>query len=70
MILDKGLILNCDSQLLVDISSFMTIYILINVFHVLGDHQQLRPSATVYELATKYGLETSLFERMIKNGLA
>lgn len=37
---------------------------------LIGDHQQLRPSATVYELATKYGLETSLFERMIKNGLA
>ncbi|XP_071520848.1 NFX1-type zinc finger-containing protein 1 isoform X2 [Panulirus ornatus] len=36
---------------------------------MIGDHQQLRPSATVYELATKYGLETSLFERMIKNGL-
>lgn len=35
-----------------------------------GDHQQLQPSPTVYELATKYGLETSLFERMIKNGLA
>ncbi|KAK3888095.1 hypothetical protein Pcinc_007833 [Petrolisthes cinctipes] len=37
---------------------------------MIGDHQQLRPSATVYELATKFGLETSLFERMIKNGLA
>ncbi|XP_050717644.1 NFX1-type zinc finger-containing protein 1-like [Eriocheir sinensis] len=37
---------------------------------MIGDHQQLQPSATVYELATKYGLETSLFERMIKNGLA
>ncbi|KAK4298586.1 hypothetical protein Pmani_029078 [Petrolisthes manimaculis] len=37
---------------------------------MIGDHQQLRPSATVYELAIKYGLETSLFERMIKNGLA
>ncbi|XP_069936097.1 NFX1-type zinc finger-containing protein 1 isoform X2 [Cherax quadricarinatus] len=36
----------------------------------IGDHQQLRPSATVYELATKYGLGTSLFERLIKNGLA
>ncbi|KAK4325721.1 hypothetical protein Pmani_003664 [Petrolisthes manimaculis] len=37
---------------------------------MIVDHQQLRPSATVYELATKFGLETSLFERMIKNGLA
>ncbi|XP_066939877.1 NFX1-type zinc finger-containing protein 1-like [Macrobrachium rosenbergii] len=37
---------------------------------MIGDHQQLRPSATVFELATKYGLDTSLFERMIKNGLA
>ncbi|KAG0721344.1 NFX1-type zinc finger-containing protein 1 [Chionoecetes opilio] len=37
---------------------------------MIGDHQQLQPSATVYELAKKYGLETSLFERLIKNGLA
>ncbi|XP_047485351.1 NFX1-type zinc finger-containing protein 1-like [Penaeus chinensis] len=36
---------------------------------MIGDHQQLQPSATVYELATKYKLEISLFERMIKNGL-
>ncbi|XP_047487944.1 NFX1-type zinc finger-containing protein 1-like isoform X1 [Penaeus chinensis] len=35
----------------------------------IGDHQQLRPSATVHELATKYELEISLFERMIRNGL-
>ncbi|XP_064087988.1 NFX1-type zinc finger-containing protein 1-like isoform X2 [Macrobrachium nipponense] len=37
---------------------------------MIGDHQQLQPSATVYELAKEYGLETSLFERLIKNGLA
>ncbi|KAG0714392.1 NFX1-type zinc finger-containing protein 1 [Chionoecetes opilio] len=37
---------------------------------MIGDHQQLQPSATVYELAKKYGLETSLFERLIRNGLA
>ena len=36
---------------------------------LIGDHQQLRPSTTVYELAKKYNLETSLFERMINNGL-
>lgn len=34
---------------------------------LIGDHQQLRPNPAVYELATKYNLETSLFERMIKN---
>ncbi|XP_076063757.1 NFX1-type zinc finger-containing protein 1-like isoform X2 [Oratosquilla oratoria] len=37
---------------------------------MIGDHQQLRPSTTVYELATKYGLGTSLFERMVKNGVS
>ena len=35
---------------------------------LIGDHQQLRPSPVVYELATKYGLEISLFERLVKNG--
>ncbi|CAL1544822.1 unnamed protein product [Lymnaea stagnalis] len=34
---------------------------------LIGDHQQLRPNPAVYELATKYGLEISLFERFIKN---
>lgn len=36
---------------------------------LIGDHQQLRPSPTVYELAKKYNLETSLFERLIKVGI-
>lgn len=36
---------------------------------MIGDHQQLRPSVTEFQLATKYGLDTSLFERMIKNGM-
>lgn len=36
---------------------------------LIGDHQQLKPSAAVYELANKFQLETSLFERMIKNNL-
>ncbi|XP_068247242.1 NFX1-type zinc finger-containing protein 1-like [Palaemon carinicauda] len=34
---------------------------------MIGDHQQLQPSATVYELSTKFNLGTSLFERLIKN---
>lgn len=34
-----------------------------------GDHQQLRPSTTVYALATKYKLDISLFERMVNNQL-
>ncbi|XP_032872675.1 NFX1-type zinc finger-containing protein 1-like [Amblyraja radiata] len=33
---------------------------------LIGDHQQLRPSATVYELARKFNLEVSLFERLIR----
>lgn len=41
----------------------------VTLFSLSGDHQQLQPTATVYELATKYKLEISLFERMIKNGL-
>eukprot|EP00062_Callorhinchus_milii_P005522 gi/632945075/ref/XP_007887854.1/ PREDICTED: NFX1-type zinc finger-containing protein 1-like [Callorhinchus milii] len=32
---------------------------------LIGDHQQLRPSATVYELAKHFNLEVSLFERLI-----
>ncbi|CAL1289223.1 unnamed protein product [Larinioides sclopetarius] len=36
---------------------------------LIGDHQQLRPNPTVHLLATKYGMNISLFERMIENGL-
>jgi len=32
---------------------------------LIGDHQQLRPNPTVFELATHYQLDTSLFERMV-----
>ena len=34
---------------------------------MIGDHKQLRPKPTVYELAQKYNLEISLFERMVRN---
>ncbi|XP_069728248.1 NFX1-type zinc finger-containing protein 1 [Phaenicophaeus curvirostris] len=36
--------------------------------HVIltGDHQQLRPSANVYDLAKNFNLEISLFERLLK----
>ena len=34
---------------------------------LIGDHQQLKPSPTVYELARKYNLDISLFERMVSN---
>ena len=37
---------------------------------LIGDHQQLRPNPTVYELCRKYNLDVSLFERLIKNGLS
>ncbi|GBL83940.1 NFX1-type zinc finger-containing protein 1 [Araneus ventricosus] len=36
---------------------------------LIGDHQQLRPNPTVHLLATKYGMNISLFERMVENGL-
>ena len=36
---------------------------------LIGDHKQLRPKATVYELAQKYNLEISLFERMVLNSM-
>ncbi|KAK6055660.1 NF-X1 type zinc finger [Cooperia oncophora] len=35
---------------------------------LIGDHQQLRPSPAVYELAREYNLEVSMFERLVKNG--
>jgi superfamily I DNA and/or RNA helicase len=37
---------------------------------LIGDHQQLKPSPTVYKLAKDYKLEISLFERLINNELA
>lgn len=36
---------------------------------LIGDHKQLRPKPTVYELAERYNLKISLFERLINNGL-
>ena len=36
---------------------------------LIGDHQQLRPNPTVYDLAKQYNLDVSLFERMVKNGV-
>ncbi|KAK6319679.1 hypothetical protein J4Q44_G00108900 [Coregonus suidteri] len=33
---------------------------------LIGDHQQLRPSATVFDLAKNFNLEVSMFERLIK----
>jgi hypothetical protein len=36
---------------------------------LIGDHQQLKPNPTVYDLAINYNLEVSLFERMINNDL-
>ncbi|KAI5619584.1 NFX1-type zinc finger-containing protein 1, partial [Silurus asotus] len=35
---------------------------------LIGDHQQLRPSATVYELAKNFNLEVSMFERLVNVG--
>ncbi|KAG6452108.1 NFX1-type zinc finger-containing protein 1 [Manduca sexta] len=36
---------------------------------LIGDHQQLRPSASHMKLARKFDLEVSLFERMVRNGV-
>ncbi|XP_068709592.1 NFX1-type zinc finger-containing protein 1-like [Montipora foliosa] len=36
---------------------------------LIGDHQQLRPDPTVYDLQINFNFDVSLFERMIKNGL-
>ncbi|XP_074776511.1 NFX1-type zinc finger-containing protein 1 [Athene noctua] len=33
---------------------------------LIGDHQQLRPTANVYDLAKNFNLEVSLFERLVK----
>uniref|UniRef100_A0A914Z141 DNA2/NAM7 helicase helicase domain-containing protein n=1 Tax=Panagrolaimus superbus TaxID=310955 RepID=A0A914Z141_9BILA len=34
---------------------------------LIGDHKQLRPNPAVYELAKKFNMNISLFERLIKN---
>lgn len=36
---------------------------------LIGDHKQLRPNPTVYDLAKTYKLDVSLFERMVDNGM-
>ena len=36
---------------------------------LIGDHKQLRPSPAVYDLAKRYNLDISLFERMVNNGM-
>ena len=36
---------------------------------LIGDHQQLRPTPAVYQLAKKYKLDISLFERMVNVGI-
>ncbi|KAF8768117.1 NFX1-type zinc finger-containing protein 1 [Argiope bruennichi] len=36
---------------------------------LIGDHQQLKPSPSVHDLAVQYDLNVSLFERMVKNGM-
>ena len=36
---------------------------------LIGDHQQLRPNPAVYDLAKRFKLDVSLFERMVKVGM-
>ncbi|PIK53272.1 putative NFX1-type zinc finger-containing protein 1-like [Apostichopus japonicus] len=52
-----------ESHVITSLSSYTEHLILI------GDHQQLRPSPTVYKLCKNYNLDVSLFERLIKNGV-
>lgn len=40
-----------------------------NCLYSAGDHQQLRPATSVYELARKFYMDISLFERMINNNM-
>lgn len=35
----------------------------------IGDHQQLRPTTSVYKLSKLYQMDISLFERMINNNI-
>lgn len=37
---------------------------------LIGDHKQLRPKANDFTIGRKHGLEISLFERLMKNGLS
>ena len=37
---------------------------------LIGDHKQLRPKANDYTIGKVYGLEISLFERLINNNLS
>ncbi|OQR79981.1 NFX1-type zinc finger-containing protein 1-like [Tropilaelaps mercedesae] len=36
---------------------------------LIGDHQQIQPSTTVHTLGTKFGMQVSMFERLVKNKL-
>lgn len=36
---------------------------------LIGDHEQLRPSTSVYKIAKEYKMDISLFERMVNNGI-
>lgn len=34
---------------------------------MIGDHQQLRPTVNIYELAKDFNFNISMFERLLKN---
>ncbi|EGT58776.1 hypothetical protein CAEBREN_17840 [Caenorhabditis brenneri] len=36
---------------------------------MIGDHKQLRPNPAVHELGTEYGLQISMFERLVERAL-
>jgi len=37
---------------------------------LIGDHEQLRPNPSVYNLSLNYNLSMSMFERLINNGVS
>lgn len=37
---------------------------------LIGDHQQLRPATSVHRLAVQFGLDVSLFERLLTRGVS
>ena len=47
----------------------MAFHFIIRICNHEGDHQQLRPTTTVFRLAKDYFLDVSFFERLIRNGM-
>lgn len=60
----------CQQLIMIGIDNYFELSFLNVQFQsLLGDHQQLRPSVNVHELAKKYQLDVSLFERLVLGGI-